>query len=276
MHDIHRSVGRTSLLRGIDVEVADGEFLAILGSNGAGKSTLLRILSGDIEPDAGHVEIRGKRLHDWHPMDLAAIRGVLAQQTPVSFAYRVIDLVRMGRYPHAGTDRQAFDEVAVDRAMRYTGVHGLRDRIFSTLSGGEQQRVHLARVLAQVWRTEQTSPPHYLFLDEPISSLDVPYQHQVLRVVSEFTCGGNVAVAVLHDLNLAARFADRILLLRDGQPVACGTPHEVLTAPLLRECYQYPVSTSVHPVHERPVVYFGDEAHTSQPTNHDDLLRFRA
>ncbi|MGW1143569.1 heme ABC transporter ATP-binding protein [Streptomyces sp. NPDC002454] len=232
-------LGGHPVLSGIDVAARAGEVLALVGPNGAGKSTLLAALAADRAPAEGTVRIAGRSAADWTAAELALHRAVLPQSATVSFPFPVAEVVRMGRAPWAGTTREAEDDAAVAAAMAATEVTAFAGRPFSGLSGGERARVALARVLAQ--RTP------LLLLDEPTAALDLRHQELVLRVCRERAARGDAVVVVLHDLGLAAAYADRVAVLRGGRLVAEGAPGEVFTDAALSEVYRQPVEVLPHP-----------------------------
>lgn len=206
--------------------VAGGALIGLVGPNGAGKSTLVRVLSGELRADRGGVTWDGVALARIAPGELARRRAVLPQASMLGFALRAEAVVRLGRIPHAGRATRAEEARAVAAAMRLAGVEAFADRIVQGLSGGEAQRVHLARVLAQLEGApvERTA----LFLDEPTSSLDLAHAHAILRVAAERARAGGIVVAVLHDLAAAARWCDRVAVMAGGRVVASGTPEVVL------------------------------------------------
>jgi iron complex transport system ATP-binding protein len=231
------------LLRDVSLDVYGGEIVALAGPNGAGKSTLLALLAGDIPPANGNVALDGRNLSDYRPRDLSLRRAVLPQQSVVQFAFTSREIVEMGRSPHGST---AEDVLAVDCAMARTDSLGIAGRIYPTLSIGEQARVSLARVLAQ------ETP--VLLLDEPTAALDLRHQQMVMQVSRELAGEGAAIVVILHDLNLAAALADRIVLLRDGRIAAAGTPEETIQEPLLRSVFDCDLTVTTHPQSNRPLV----------------------
>ncbi|MBJ7905606.1 heme ABC transporter ATP-binding protein [Streptomyces sp. NPDC003656] len=233
-------VGGTWLLRDVDLDLAAGTLLAVVGPNGAGKSTLLSLLAGDRPPTTGTVHVDGLPTVGTRPADLARRRAVLPQRPLLSFPFTVADVVAMGRAPWAGTDAEDDDEDAVAGALTATGMTGFAHRRYPTLSGGEQARASFARVLAQ------HTP--VLLLDEPTAALDLRHQEQLMRTARERADAGHAVLAVLHDLQLAAAYADEIAVLHDGRLVERGEPATVLTEPLLEEVYQLPVEVLRHPV----------------------------
>lgn len=222
------------VLHDVSVAAAHGEVTAIAGPNGAGKSTLLAVLAGDLTPAAGEVLLDGRPLRTYRGPALARARSVLPQHCAVSFPFRVAEVVAMGRAPWAGTPRAADDDAAVAAALAATEIEDLADRPVTRLSGGEQARVALARVLAQ------DTP--VVLLDEPTASLDLRHQARVLREARRLGDTGRAVVVVLHDLGAAARYADRIVLLDRGRVAAAGTPAEVLDERLLTRVYAHTVS----------------------------------
>jgi len=230
---VYRAAGR-ALVDGISATFEPGLLHLIIGANGAGKSTLVKLLSRTLRPHAGHVfygEIDASR---WSERELATRRAVLSQAIEVPFAIPVHELVMMGRYPHFRGRPGASDERICQDVMRYFEVSELGDRNYQTLSGGERQRVNFARVLAQIWEPVPGSA-RYLFLDEPLTFLDIRHQIDFMQKVRSFALRPDVvAVAVVHDLNLAARFADHVVLLHRGRVLADGPKADVLIPEHLR------------------------------------------
>ncbi|MER6515532.1 heme ABC transporter ATP-binding protein [Streptomyces sp. NPDC001553] len=244
--DLHVRLGQREVLAGIDLTVRAGEVLALVGPNGAGKSTLLAALCADLPAASGTVRIDGRPVGDWSAPDLALRRSVLPQSAALSFPFPVEDVVRMGRAPWAGTPLEEDDEEAVARAMAATEVTDFAGRPFSALSGGERARVALARVLAQ------RAP--LLLLDEPTAALDLRHQELVLRICRERAAAGDAVVVVLHDLGLAAAYADRVAVLHDGRIAVDGPPSEVFEDGLLSRVYRQPVEVFPHPRGGAPLV----------------------
>ncbi|WP_354644253.1 heme ABC transporter ATP-binding protein [Kitasatospora camelliae] len=243
---VRLTVGGRELLAGADLCLRAGEVLALLGPNGAGKSTLLSVLAGDTAPTAGEVRLLGRPPTAHPSVELARHRALLPQSSELSFPFPAGEVVRMGRAPWAGTTAEAEDAAAVAAAMAATECSAFAERPFTSLSGGERARVALARVLAQ--RTP------LLLLDEPTAALDLRHQELVLRVARERAAAGDGVVVVLHDLSLAAAYADRVALLAAGATVATGPVAEVLRAPLLSEVYGHPVEVLPHPRTGVPLV----------------------
>ncbi len=240
-------IGARALVDEVSLTIRPGQFHAVVGPNGAGKTTLLRLLSGDLEPDAGQIRLGDEPLHRWRPRDAARQRAVLSQQVVLQFAFTVMQVVEMGRAPYRETDTP--DEVAsaIAEGLEATDIAHLADRTYPTLSGGERRRTDLARVLTQ--RTP------LVLLDEPTAALDVHHQQLVLSVARELVDRrGCAVVAVLHDLNLAAAYADRIAVLAEGRLRADATPGEALIPKLLSEVYRHRMVVVEDPVHGGPLV----------------------
>lgn len=226
-------LGGSRILEDVSLDVFHGRVLALVGPNGAGKSTLLSVLSGDRSPSTGHVELDGRSVGAWAPGDLARRRAVLTQENQVAFAFSVREVVAMGRTPWRGTEQYALDDAAVAEALAKADVSHLARRAFPSLSGGEKARVSLARVLAQRTQT--------VLLDEPTAALDLRHQEDVMRIARELALTGVAVVVVLHDLSLAAAYADDLAFLSNGRLVAYGAPADVLTPERVEEVYGVPV-----------------------------------
>lgn len=227
------TLGGVRVLEDVDLTCAPGELVALVGPNGAGKSTLLSVLAGDLEPAGGSVELDERPVSAFRPRDLARRRAVLLQKQSLAFGFLVRDVVQMGRAPWYGTPQADEDDRVVDASMVRADVDAFAERLYPTLSGGEQARVSFARILAQ-----QTA---VVFLDEPTAALDIRHQEALLRVARETARAGGTVVLVLHDLSLAAAYADRVCLLSKGRVRADGPPAQVLTSALLTEVYEHPV-----------------------------------
>ncbi|MNM56014.1 Hemin import ATP-binding protein HmuV [compost metagenome] len=241
--------GKTTVLQGVSLELKPGEVLGVLGPNGAGKSTLLGALNGELEIAEGQVTLAGRDLSTWKGVERARRLAVLPQSSTLNFGFLVESVVGFGRLPH-DSGRQRDNEIIAE-ALRCADAGHLAGRSYLALSGGERQRVHLARVLAQLWPggSEQV-----LLLDEPTSMLDPLHQHTILHAVREFAGRGAAVLVILHDLNLAARYCDRLLLLRDGSSHLFGTPDEVLLPEPLREVFGLDVLVQRHPERGHPLI----------------------
>lgn len=246
------TVGSATLVDDVSVDLHPGELLAVLGPNGAGKSTLLRLLSRELSPTWGSVELDARRLADYPSAERARRIAVLPQTSNLAFPFRALEVVLLGRLPHEGFTSPRRDREIALAAMELAEVDHLAGRVYTTLSGGERQRVHLARVLAQLW--EEQPWQRYLLLDEPTSALDIGHQQSLLQLARRLVAHGLGLLAVLHDLNLAAAYADRILLLNRGKIAAEGAPDEVLTADNVATVYGIRATIRPHPQHSRPMV----------------------
>ena len=227
--EVTREVNGRRLVDRVTLGFEAGHISLIVGPNGAGKSTLLKLLSGQLRPDAGRIRYGDGDLGSMTPRYLATIRAILSQNMQIAFPLRVREVVMMGRYPHLVGKPSVDDEQVCAEVMRLFDVVEIEDRDFSTLSGGEQQRVHFARVLAQIW-IPKAGQGRYLFLDEPLTFLDIFHQFEFMRTLQTLSRReGLVIIGVVHDLNLAARFGDQLVLLHEGKVVAAGPRDQVLT-----------------------------------------------
>ncbi len=261
--------GRT-LLHKVALDLHAGEVLAVVGPNGAGKSTLCGVLTGDIAPTEGAVEVCGRPLKATKTTALARLRSMLIQNTHMRFPFTAREVTLMGRYPYLSRWRSPTetDFAIVEGAMQSTEVLHLAQRIYPTLSGGEQRRVSLARVLAQ------DTP--LILLDEPTTALDIGHQQLVMSLCRKLAYEGRAVLTVLHDLNLASAYADRIVVMLEGQVVAVGSPEEVIRSELLSAVFNQQVMVIPHPQTYKPVVLAsfnsvqGEKAHilhAEQPGN---------
>lgn len=248
------AVGAAELVRDVRLLLLPGQLLAIAGPNGAGKSTLLKLLAADLAPTAGEVRVCGRPAAAYHQRELARLRAVLPQQTVLEFAFTAYEVVEFGRSPYRrrlrGPDPD--DERAIDAAMAAADVTPLASRSFPTLSAGEQARVALARVLAQ--------ETDILLLDEPTAALDLRHQELVMSLARRLARAGRGVAAVVHDLNLAARYADTVVLLKRGAVAAHGSPEDVLTEENVESVFEQPVHVLEHPDGGRPLLIARDVA----------------
>lgn len=243
---INVTLGGAKILHDVDLVVRAGEVRALIGPNGAGKSTLLGVLTGDHNCDSGSVHIGGRNIRSWRATEIAMRRAVLTQDVTLSFPFTVREVVEMGRSPWRGTEAEDDDEHIVAQSLTATDVTHLASRQFTTLSGGEKARVALSRVLAQ--RT------HLLMLDEPTAALDLRHQELVLELARNHARAGGSVIVVVHDIGLAAAYADQVTVIDAGQVVGDGAPHEVLTPELLSSVYHYPIDVFEHPEGGAPII----------------------
>ncbi len=231
------SVKGKTLLSDINLAFPEKQLHLIIGANGAGKSTLIKLLSKQIVPTRGSVMWQGKNLNTYSLEHLAKTRSVLSQQVDLVFPLKVHEVVMMGRYPHFTVTPQNTDEQVCQETMRFFDVEKMADRNFLSLSGGEQQRVHFARVCSQIWPSDKQEHK-LLFLDEPLTFLDIYYQHQFMQLVRQLISEQNITViGVVHDLNLAMKFADSFILLNKGKLLAKGNKNEVFTKENIFEAF---------------------------------------
>lgn len=231
--------GRRIIVPEMSLTLRTGELTVVAGPNGAGKSTMLRLLTGDLKPSTGRIRFDGIDIAAWHPRDLARRRAVLSQSSQLAFPFTVREVVEMG----LADGRAARSGRLVADALARLGLSEFGNRHMQELSGGEQQRVHLARVLCQLAGGDSTAT-QYVFLDEPTSSLDIRHQVQVLETVRAMISPKLGALVILHDLNLASAYADRFILLENGTAVADGHPSLVLTESILRMVYDLDLAVS--------------------------------
>ena len=274
-HGIAVQRGERKILSDIDLSLPAGQVIGVLGANGAGKSTLLAALAGELSPSAGRITLNGRPLSAWPAAELARCRAVLPQSPSLQFDLPVATVIGMGAYPHARHTRTgaprtddsrdtaraaiAEDQRILQRVLALADVQDLYERRYCHLSGGEQQRVHLARVLYQLLLARQGHDEYrVLMLDEPTASLDPRHQLHLLSAVHTLAHEENVAaLLIVHDLNLAAGCCDRLLLLGQGRVAACGTPAQVLTPDTLRQVYGVEATVLPHPNQPgRPLVVF--------------------
>jgi iron complex transport system ATP-binding protein len=226
-------IGPKTLLSEVSLAVSAGETVALVGPNGAGKSTLLRCLSGELTPNGGSVTLHERALARFSPRELALHRAVLSQSIHIAFPFTVLEIVRMGAGERGG---RAVDAM-VDAALEEVDLDQFRERVITTLSGGEQQRAHFARVLVQLACGEAAHGPGLLLLDEPTASLDLRHQLDIAHAAQRRAGRGVAVIAVLHDLNLAVRFASRVIVLDQGRLVCDGPAAQTVTDATLGEVF---------------------------------------
>ncbi|HLU51675.1 MAG TPA: heme ABC transporter ATP-binding protein [Flavobacteriaceae bacterium] len=251
---IHYSHKKFPILNGVDLEVEYGEFLVIVGPNGAGKSTLLNVLANEINKENNTILFKNKNFKDWNIKELAYNKAKFSQHNSNDIPLFTEDVVMMGRYPYFQSRPTQQDYESVNAMMEEVAISSLKGRNYNTLSGGEKQRTHLARVLVQL---DNDIAHKLIFLDEPLNNLDVKHQHRVLETIKKFTQKGNAAVVVLHDLNLAAQFADKVLLMKRGSVEAYGKPKEVFTDKIISTAYNFPCMICPNPFNNKPIIVFG-------------------
>ncbi|MEC9472035.1 MAG: heme ABC transporter ATP-binding protein [Pseudomonadota bacterium] len=246
------SAGKTRIVQDLSFHAKAGEVLAIIGPSGSGKTTLMKTMTGEL-PYSGGITLAGLEVGGLSPEVLAAMRGVLPQASQISFPLNVAEVVGLGLT--SSRRERSFRARRIAEALAKVGLSGFEGRSYQELSGGEQQRVQLARVLCQVWDPlPQEGLPHWLFLDEPVSSLDIKHQVQIMQLAADYAKRGGGVVAVMHDLNLTAAFADRVLVMQGGRRLAFGARDEVMQAELLSKAYDFPLEILTGPGGGRPVI----------------------
>lgn len=239
-------IGRQSLLDNVSLNVKEGEILSIIGPNGAGKSTLVATLAGDMTPSNGTISYDNRDLTELSIQDRAMIRSVMAQSQPVAFDFSVQDIIKMGWVRGSDIESTSRYATALACIVEDCSIAHLLHRKFNTLSGGEHRRVHFARALVQLWRPETCSSRGYLLLDEPVANLDLAHEIRLLKQVRSLADQGVGVLLVLHDLNIAAKFSDKIAILQAGRLACIGSPGDVLTAERLTRIFQIPISVDTH------------------------------
>ncbi|MHB9036572.1 MAG: heme ABC transporter ATP-binding protein [Armatimonadota bacterium] len=260
--NVHAGYNGVQVLRGVSLELADSEFVGIIGPNGSGKTTLLRTMSRALAPQSGFVQLDGKNIYTIPAREYARKVAVVPQDTVVAFDFSVMDVALMGRSPRLGrfaVESSRDVAIALD-ALARTGTDHLKDRPINALSGGERQRVMMARALAQ--------EPEILLLDEPTSHLDISFQFEIMDLVKGLNREhGLTVLAVLHDLNLASQYCDRLVIIGQGTVQACGTPDEVISSDNIRRVYGAEVWVRRHPTTHRPYVISGVKPKSKKPAD---------
>jgi iron complex transport system ATP-binding protein len=251
--DVSVSIGNKAIVSRTSLAAAPGEVTAIVGPNGSGKTTLLKALSGDL-PYEGRVTINGHDIATTPLWKLAQMRAVLPQAATLSFPFTVREIVRLGILGGRSGALAGEDERLPERALAAVDLDGFAGRFYQELSGGEQQRVQLARVLCQVWAPVLEGVPRYLLLDEPVSSLDIKHQLIIMKIARDFAARGGGVVAILHDLNLTAMFADTVLVMHKGRGAVAGPPQDVLTDETLERVFDCSLKVGSLPVGNMPFV----------------------
>lgn len=234
--NISLRLGARPVLRDVTLSLARGELVVILGPNGAGKSTLLKALTGDLVPDSGSISFDGRPLASFPLRELARERAVLSQSTGLNFPFTVLEVVRLGLEASQGGISRSETARLLPRALNAVELAGFEGRLHQQLSGGEQQRVHLARVLCQAWAGKPDGSG-FLLLDEPVSNLDIRHQLQTLEAVRRHVAGGGGALMILHDINLAALYADRLVMMAEGRIIRHGAPADILDRNAILDVY---------------------------------------
>lgn len=256
--NITLKLGHREILRGINLDLVPGEVTAILGPNGAGKTSLMRILSGEWQAKTGSVELNGRPLNQTPIRELGRLRAYLHQESSLDFAFKVIEVVMLGRSPHMHGGERPEDYASARNALKEVDLADRENDLYTALSGGEKQRVHLARVLAQI---DEPGIPEarYLFLDEPTNNLDLSHQKTIYRVVRRIAARNTAVCMVIHDLNQAFHIADTIHLLAEGKIVMTGPPVEIARSPLCEQIFGVKLRRISVPGKDCPYLIFEED-----------------
>lgn len=253
-------LGHSQVLHNVNFTASSSNVTAIVGPNGSGKTTLLRAMTGEVAHQ-GQVQLNGIDVTTLRPWQLAAIRAVQPQSSTIAFPFTVLEIVRLG----LSAGLSAADSSVPVEALQAVGLGGFAGRMYQDLSGGEQQRVQLARVITQVWEPVVEDMPRWLILDEPVASLDIGHQFTVMDLARNYAARGGGVVAVMHDLNLTAMFADQVVLMDAGHVAATGSPAEVFTDETLARTYGCPVPVNTIPPAQIPFLL--PQARIAMPTS---------
>lgn len=237
LHNIEYRVGEAHILKNVNLSFRPHRFNVILGPNGAGKSSTLKIATGLSKPTSGQVLYRGRPLKSYHTAELACMRAVLSQHVELAFGMPVREVVMMGRYPHYGRAPSTRDRDIVARTLELVEMTDKREQTYSTLSGGEQQKVQLARVLAQIWSEDGGHEEKFLFLDEPTAGLDVHYQIHILDIARDLLKHHCTVIAILHDLNIALQYGNSFVMISKGQVVHESDSPDDIRQELIEQVY---------------------------------------
>lgn len=239
------------LLRNINLTVKAGQVTVLVGPNGAGKSSLLKVLSGELNPSQGLVYLNQQKLSEWDIERKASVLAVLPQNSQLNFPFTADEVVGLGCIPHK--TGYAEDQKIINQALQMVDASYLQRRLYTQMSGGEKQRVQLARVLAQVWSASDFGE-QFLILDEPTAAFDLAHQKMTLDIVKQFSARGVGVLMVLHDLNLAARCADNLVVVNGGMIEAVGSPDKILTEQLIEKVFDIKATITRHPLADTPLV----------------------
>lgn len=249
IENISYQVAKQAILKNISCTIPSGQLTVLLGANGAGKSTLLKIMAAQESMTKGIIYYNNRNIKTWSVQELAKYRAVLSQHIYMGFPMSVMEVVMLGRYPSMAKNTRTEHQKIVLEALEEVGLSAFAKRDIQSLSGGEQQRVHMARVLAQSWNARGRATEQIIFLDEPTASLDINYQHELLALAQklcrkyQFT-----VVVVLHDMNLAAQYANQILMLKKGKLLTFGEPEKILIPNTIKEAFGVEAFVQKHPV----------------------------
>ena len=248
LKSINLKLDDRQILKNVSLEINEGEIVSVIGPNGAGKSTLLNVLTGDISPDSGDTIYDNKQLNKISIQERAFTRSVMSQMQTLVFNFNVKDVIEMGWLQRGNSDFSSNFSMAFEAVTTECNVNNLVHRKFNSLSGGEQRRVHFARTLLQLWRPSQSNDPRYLLLDEPTANLDLSSEMLLMNILKARASSNVGILVILHDLNLASHFADKIAIMKDGEIKAFGKPEEVMTDDFLTSIYEVPIKVKYDPL----------------------------
>lgn len=255
LQNIQYKVGQKQILTNVNIAFEPGQIHMVLGPNGSGKTSLLKIASGQNHKFQGKVIYGAQSLDTISPSYLAKYRSYLSQQSTIAFPLTVKEVVNMGRYPHFEYQLSKHDHDITAQVIEKLEIQQLQNRDFNTLSGGEQQRVQFARVLSQVWEPVE-GENRYLFLDEPLNNLDIQYQKAFLELIQGFLQKDIVIIMIVHDINWAFSYADKVYFLKEGQLIAHGSPIEIINTNLIKNVFSVSSRIVNLPDHKFPQVVF--------------------
>jgi iron complex transport system ATP-binding protein len=255
LQDIQYNISGKQILSNVNIDFTAGQLHMILGPNGSGKTSLMKIASGQIENFKGLVSYDNASIKEITTASLATYRSYLSQQNHIPFPLKVIELIQMGRYPHYEYQASKKDFDIIHEVIDQLSIKHLQSRDFNTLSGGEQQRVQFARVLAQVWE-KINGKNRYLFLDEPLNNLDIQYQKYLLQTIQKFIGEDMVVIMVVHDINWALAYADKVYFLKEGNLVAQGNPTDIITTQLIADVFKIDAQLINVPGQKQKVVVY--------------------
>ena len=248
LKSVSLKLNNRQILKDVSLEINEGEIVSVIGPNGAGKSTLLNVLTGDISPDSGNTIYDNKQLNKISIQERAFTRSVMSQMQTLVFNFNVKDVIEMGWLQRGNSDFSSNFSMAFEAVTTECNVNNLVHRKFNSLSGGEQRRVHFARTLLQLWRPSQSNDPRYLLLDEPTANLDLSSEMLLMNILKARASSNVGILVILHDLNLASHFADKIAIMKDGEIKAFGKPEEIMTDDFLTSIYEVPIKVKYDPL----------------------------
>ena len=241
-------VDNKRIIEDISLEISRGEVVSIIGPNGAGKSSFLNVLSGDIKPTSGSVSFDETNLKDISIQERSFMRSVMSQSQQIVYDFSVKEIIEMGWLDRGIASYSGNFKEAVMKVASECSVHDLLEQKFNTLSGGEQRRVHFARTLIQLWRPSNSHDPRYMFLDEPTANLDILHEQNLMKLVRSKAMEGIGILLILHDLNLAAKYSDKLVIFKNGSLIKSGSPEEVLQSKVLTEVYGLDMEVAKDPL----------------------------